>query len=149
MWITVSFFSWFHLFIPKSYTQFSLCACSVVSKQESKIIPRVNFIKTVFEFIGKGFNEVLMFTGEGSKFLFGDLMKVESFGFIFVFQILPTIIFFAALTSLLFYLGILQKVVKGMALVLTKLMNISGAESLSVAGNIFLGQTFFSKQFIS
>jgi CNT family concentrative nucleoside transporter len=83
----------------------------------------------------------LEYTGAGSSILFGNLMNVDSFGFIFIFQIMPTIIFFAALTSLLFYLGILQKVVKGMALVLTKLMGISGAESLSVAGNIFLGQT--------
>jgi len=66
---------------------------------------------------------------------------VESFGFIFLFQVLPTIIFFSALTSVLFYLGFIQVVVKGMAWILTRLMGISGAESLSVAGNIFLGQT--------
>ena len=63
------------------------------------------------------------------------------FGYIFLFQVLPTIIFFSALTSVLFYLGIIQKVVKFMAWILTKLLGISGAESLSVAGNIFLGQT--------
>lgn len=102
---------------------------------------QVNFIKNIFESIGGLFNNVLEYTSAGSTFLFGNLMNIDSFGFIFVFQIMPTIIFFAALTSLLFYLGILQKVVKGMALVLTKLMGISGAESLSVAGNIFLGQT--------
>jgi CNT family concentrative nucleoside transporter len=68
------------------------------------------------------------------------MMDVESYGFIFLFQVLPTIIFFSALTSVLFYLGIIQVVVKGMAWVLTKLMGISGAESLSVTGNIFLGQ---------
>ncbi len=102
---------------------------------------KVNFIKRIFESIGGVFNNVLEYTGAGSSFLFGNLMNVDSFGFIFIFQIMPTIIFFAALTSLLFYLGILQKVVKVMALVLTKLMGISGAESLSVAGNIFLGQT--------
>jgi len=68
-------------------------------------------------------------------------MDVDSYGFIFLFQVLPTIIFFSALTSVLFYLGVIQIVVKGMAWVLTKLMGISGAESLSVAGNIFLGQT--------
>jgi len=102
---------------------------------------KVNAIKTVFEKVGSLFNNVLEYTSAGSTFLFGDLMNVESFGFIFVFQIMPTIIFFAALTSLLFYLGILQKIVAGLAIVLTKIMNISGAESLSVAGNIFLGQT--------
>jgi CNT family concentrative nucleoside transporter len=69
------------------------------------------------------------------------MMNIESFGFIFLFQVLPTIIFFSALTSVLFYLGVIQVIVKGMAWVLSKLMGISGAESLSVAGNIFLGQT--------
>jgi CNT family concentrative nucleoside transporter len=78
---------------------------------------------------------------EGSKFLLGDMVNVETFGYVFLFQVLPTIIFFSALTSVLFYLGIIQKVVKILALSLSKLLNISGAESLSVAGNIFLGQT--------
>ena len=102
---------------------------------------KVPFIQRIFEFVGSIFNEILNYTAAGSQFLFGDLMNSSSFGFIFVFQILPTIIFFSALTSLLFYLGIIQIIVKGMALVLTKLLHISGAESLSVAGNIFLGQT--------
>ncbi|HFC00449.1 MAG TPA: Na+ dependent nucleoside transporter, partial [Phaeodactylibacter sp.] len=101
----------------------------------------VPFVKTAFEFVGGLFINVLDYTNEGSKFLLGNLMDVKSFGFIFMFQVLPTIIFFSALTSLLFYLGIIQKVVKGMAIILTKLLKISGAESLSVAGNIFLGQT--------
>ena len=78
---------------------------------------------------------------EGSRFLLGDMVNVESFGYVFLFQVLPTIIFFSALTSVLFYLGIIQKVVKALAWSLSKLLNISGAESLSVAGNIFLGQT--------
>ena len=69
------------------------------------------------------------------------MVNVESFGYVFLFQVLPTIIFFSALTSVLFYLGIIQKVVKILALSLSKLLKISGAESLSVAGNIFLGQT--------
>lgn len=101
----------------------------------------IPFVQAIFEFVGKIFVKILDFTVEGSVFLLGDLMNVESFGFIFLFQILPTIIFFSALTSLLFYLGIIQVVVKAMARVLTKLMGISGAEGLSVAGNIFLGQT--------
>jgi CNT family concentrative nucleoside transporter len=66
---------------------------------------------------------------------------MDSYGFIFAFQVLPTIIFFSALTSLLFYLGIIQKVVQALAWLLSKSLKISGAESLSVAGNIFLGQT--------
>lgn len=102
---------------------------------------KVPFIQKGFEFIGGIFTNILDYTAAGSIFLFGDLMNIDSYGFIFVFQILPTIIFFSALTSLLFYLGIIQIIVKGMALVLTKLLKISGAESLSVAGNIFLGQT--------
>ena len=102
---------------------------------------KISFVKSAFEFVGNLFVLVLDFTRAGSEFLLGGMMNVESFGFIFLFQVLPTIIFFSALTSLLFYLGIIQVVVKGLAKVLTKLLHISGAESLSVAGNIFLGQT--------
>lgn len=102
---------------------------------------KIGFIKTIFEFVGKIFIKILGFTQAGSKFLFGGFMDVTSYGFIFAFQVLPTILFFSALTSVLFYLGIIQKVVQAMGWLLTKLLGISGAESLSVAGNIFLGQT--------
>ncbi len=102
---------------------------------------KVPFIQNIFENVGQVFINILDYTRAGSIFLLGDLMNIESFGFIFAFQVLPTIIFFSALTSVLFYLGIIQKVVQGLAWFLTKLMHISGAESLSVAGNIFLGQT--------
>jgi len=102
---------------------------------------KVPFIRSIFEFLGSIFISILDYTRAGSTFLFGNLMNVETFGFVFVFQILPTIIFFSALTSLLFYLGVIQVIVKGLAWVLTKLLNVSGPESLSVAGNIFLGQT--------
>ncbi len=102
---------------------------------------KVPFIKSIFEFIGGIFVQILDFTRAGSTFLLGDMMNVESFGFIFLFQVLPTIVFFSALTSLLFYLGFIQKVVKVFAIVFTRLLKISGAESLSVTGNIFLGQT--------
>ena len=104
-------------------------------------ILRVGWVQQIFEGIGKLFVSILDFTNAGSIFLFGDLMNADSYGFIFVFQILPTIVFFASLTSLLFYLGIIQVVVKFLALALTKVLKISGAESLSVIGNIFLGQT--------
>lgn len=104
-------------------------------------ILKVYFVQLFFDFVGKLFTKVLEFTRAGSEFLLGGMMDIKSFGFIFLFQVLPTIIFFSALTSLLFYLGIIQKVVKLLAVVLTKLLKISGAESLSVAGNIFLGQT--------
>lgn len=103
---------------------------------------KVEFIKDIFEFVGSLFISVLDFTRAGSKFLFeGLVVDMDTFGFIFAFQVLPTIIFFSALTSVLFYLGIIQKVVKAMAWALSKVLKISGAESLSVAGNIFLGQT--------
>jgi len=102
---------------------------------------KVDFVKTIFESVGQVFINILDYTKAGSEFLFSGVMDVNSYGFIFAFQVLPTIIFFSALTSVLFYLGIIQKVVKGMAMVLTKILGISGAESLSVAGNIFLGQT--------
>jgi CNT family concentrative nucleoside transporter len=104
-------------------------------------ILRIGWIQSIFEALGKLFVSILDFTNAGSVFLFGDLMNVDSYGFIFVFQILPTIVFFASLTSLLFYMGVIQVVVKFLALVLTKILKISGAESLSVIGNIFLGQT--------
>ena len=104
-------------------------------------ILRVGWIQSIFEAMGELFVSILDFTNAGSIFLFGDLMNADSYGFIFVFQILPTIVFFASLTSLLFYLGVIQVVVKFLALAITKVLKISGAESLSVIGNIFLGQT--------
>ncbi len=103
---------------------------------------KVPFVQILFESIGKVFIKILEFTKIGSGFLFEGLVEdTNTFGYIFAFQVLPTIIFFSALTSLLFYFGIIQKVVKAFAWLLTKTLGISGAESLSVAGNIFLGQT--------
>ena len=102
---------------------------------------KISWVKMIFESAGKVFVKILDFTMEGTKFLFGDLVSAENFGNVFIFSILPTVIFFAALTSILFYLGIIQKIVGVMALLLSKLLGVSGPESLSVAGNIFLGQT--------
>ena len=104
-------------------------------------ILKVGFIQDAFEFAGSIFVLILDFTRAGSQFLLGNLVDTNSIGYIFAFQVLPTIIFFSALTSLLFYLGVIQVIVRGMAWALSKLLNISGAESLSVTGNIFLGQT--------
>ena len=101
-------------------------------------IPVIRFL---FEFVGKIFVKILDFTKVGSEFLFGEFLDMDKYGTIFAFQILPTIIFFSALTSVLFYYGIIQKIVYGLAWLMTKIMKLSGAESLSVAGNIFLGQT--------
>jgi concentrative nucleoside transporter, CNT family len=101
----------------------------------------VPFVQTFFEMGGKVFIKILDFTKQGSQFLLGDMVDLTKTGYIFAFQILPTIVFFSALTSLLFYLGVIQKVVFVLAWAMSKLLHLSGAESLSVAGNIFLGQT--------
>ncbi|MDB2328134.1 Na+ dependent nucleoside transporter [Flavobacteriaceae bacterium] len=102
---------------------------------------KIDWVKKVFETMGNFFINVLEYTGEGAKMLLGELGDVNQYGFIFVFQALPVIIFFSALSSILYYFGIIQKVVGFLAWGLTKLLKISGPESLSVAGNIFLGQT--------
>lgn len=102
---------------------------------------QVPAIQYFFEMIGSVFVVILDFTKAGTEFLFGSFLDTERFGFIFAFQVLPTIIFFSALTSLLFYLGVIQKIVYGLAWLMTRALRLSGAESLSVAGNIFLGQT--------
>jgi CNT family concentrative nucleoside transporter len=106
------------------------------------LILKVDVIQYLFSVVSRFFVEILNFTREGSTFVFGGLVEnVNSFGFIFAFQVLPTIIFFSALTSLLFYLGIIQKIVYAFAWIMKKTLRISGAESLAAAGNIFLGQT--------
>ena len=104
---------------------------------------RVEWVKSFFNVLGGFFTAVLEFTESGSDFLFGNLVNVSepAIGYVFAFQILPTIVFFSALTSILYYLGVVQRIVSGLAWLLTKTLKISGAESLSVAGNIFLGQT--------
>lgn len=98
-------------------------------------------IQSLFEVLGNFFVSVLSWTKAGSNFLFGSFMDSSKFGFVFVFQILPTIIFFSALMSLFFYLGIMQKIVWAMGWILTKIIKLSGAEALTCAGNIFLGQS--------
>lgn len=106
------------------------------------LVLKVPFVKTIFDVISKGFVTVLNFTREGSAFLFGNLVTdLDTMGFIFAFQILPTIVFFAALTSALYYMGVIQWIVYGFAWIMSKTMKLSGAESLAAAGNIFLGQT--------
>ena len=102
---------------------------------------KISLIKRLFETLGNFFIKILDYTGAGTKMLLGEFGNVETYGFIFVFQALPVIIFFSALTSILYYFGVIQKVVGFFAWGLTKLFKISGAESLSVAGHIFLGQT--------
>ena len=105
-------------------------------------ILKIKIIESLFQGISNIFLSILDFTKDGSIFLFGEtLVNNTSFGAIFAFQILPTIVFFSALTSVLFYLGVLQKIVYFFAIIMKKSMKLSGAESLAAAGNIFLGQT--------
>jgi concentrative nucleoside transporter, CNT family len=112
-------------------------------------ISQIGIVRDLFETIGSGFVKFLSFALNGAQFLFGDLAKnsdaVESsrhnLGFLFAFQALPTVIFFSAVTAGLYYLGLLQKIVYVFAWIMTKTMRLSGAESLSAAGNVFLGQT--------
>ena len=97
--------------------------------------------KDVFDAIGHGFVRVLSFVNEGSRFIFGSLMDVNTFGFIFACQVLPTIIFFAALMGVLYHLGVMQAVVRVMAWAITRVMRVSGAETTSVCASVFIGQT--------
>nr|WP_275401486.1 nucleoside transporter C-terminal domain-containing protein [Wenzhouxiangella limi] len=97
--------------------------------------------QTLFDALGRGFVTLIGFTSAGSSFLFGPLADAESFGFVFAFQVLPTIIFFAALMTCLYHLGVMQKIVEAMAWVMTRLMKVSGSESLATAANVFVGQT--------
>jgi len=94
-----------------------------------------------FNFISTIFVKVIDFALAGSQFIFGDLANASEFGFIFAFQVLPTIIFFASLMGVLYHLGIMQKIVQAMAWVMQKILRVSGSESLSVAANVFIGQT--------
>ena len=101
---------------------------------------KVPFIREIFRFIVNLFVMMITATEQSAQFMFGDLAKAGGpFGF--AFYVLPTIVFFSALSSLLYYLGILQKVVYGFAWLMNKTMRLSGAESLAAAANVFIGQT--------
>ncbi len=105
------------------------------------VILKTAFGRGVFEVAGNAFTSVLNYTAEGSKFLFGNMANPASMGFIFATMVLPTIIFMSSLMSVLYHLGIMQKVVEVVARVMMKVMKASGAESLAAAANIFVGQT--------
>jgi len=94
-----------------------------------------------FSAISRVFVKTIDFAMTGAQFIFGDLANSTNFGFIFAFQVLPTIIFFASLMAVLYHIGLMQKIVQGMAWVMLKVLRISGSESLSVAANVFIGQT--------
>lgn len=109
---------------------------------------KIPAVRDVFDFLGQGVVRFLGFSHDGAQFLFGDLARNSqavnanhNLGFLFAFQALPTVIFFSAVSSGLYYLGVLQKIVYGFAWLMAKTMRLSGAESLSAAGNVFLGQT--------
>jgi CNT family concentrative nucleoside transporter len=108
----------------------------------------------VFDAIGSFFVKIISFTFDGAAFVFGPLanqaileqafpdeLKSKGVGFVFAFQVLPTIIFFSSLMSVLYHMGLMQKIVQGMAWVMAKTMRVSGAEAISVAANVFIGQT--------
>jgi len=113
------------------------------------LIANVSFVNLAFTYISSGFVKFLNFGLQGAEFLYGDLAKNSnadedvnhSLGFLFAFQALPSVIFFSAVSAALYYLGLLQKIVYGFAWVMAKTMRLSGAESLSAAGNVFMGQT--------
>jgi CNT family concentrative nucleoside transporter len=109
------------------------------------IVLKSSFGREIFETVGYGFAELLNFTRDGSNFIFGPLAipagASGSLGFIFATQVLPTIVFFASLMAVLYYIGIVQPIVKGLGWVMAKTLKISGAEALAVAANVFVGQT--------
>ncbi len=105
------------------------------------IVLKLPLGREVFNGIATGFVKLLDFVKVGSDFIFGSFMDVSKFGFVFAVQVLPTIIFFAALTGVLYHIGFMQQIVKGMAWVITKVMNVSGAETTSVCASVFIGQT--------
>lgn len=116
------------------------------------LILQVGFVRTAFDFLSSFFVVVLDFTEAGAEFVLGKWPEVAqvsdgttgevfTVGYIFAFKVLPTIIFFSALSSVLYYLGILQFIIKGFAWVMSKTMQLTGAESLAAAANVFIGQT--------
>ena len=97
--------------------------------------------REVFDWLGQVFVKILSFVNAGSSFIFGSMMDVKTYGFIFAFQVLPTIIFFAALMAVLYHLNVMQAVVRAMTWAITKVMRVSGAETTSVCASVFIGQT--------
>jgi CNT family concentrative nucleoside transporter len=126
-----------------------VCAGIVMQIMFGLLIAHVDAVQFFFEYISAKFITFLSFAQKGAEFLYGDLAKNSTgnpavrhnLGFLFAFQTLPTVIFFSAFTAGLYHLGVLQKIVYGMAWVMTRTMRMSGAESLSVAGDVFMGQT--------
>lgn len=122
-------------------------------------ILNVHFISTFFQWVADGFVALLSFTDRGAAFVFGEwpdetwiqtmdyttgttpTLVVHKVGYIFAFRVLPTVVFFSAFSAILFYFGILQRIIEGFAWLLGRFMTLSGAESLAAAANVFIGQT--------
>lgn len=103
---------------------------------------RIPFGQNLFRWLGGVVTSILGYSFAGSSFVFGELGKQHSsIGVVFAFQILPAIIFVSALFAILYYLGVMQVIVRAFALIMSKVMGASGAESLDVAASIFMGQT--------
>lgn len=105
------------------------------------VVLKVPLGRDVFDAIATGFVHLLDYVDVGSRFIFGSLLDSSKFGVIFAVKVLPTIVFFAALTGVLYHIGVMQQIVKGMAWVITKVMRVSGAETTSVCASVFIGQT--------
>lgn len=106
------------------------------------LILKVPGISLIFDYIAGFFREVLRYTEAGAEFIFGNIVTdQQTFGYIFAFQVLPTIVFFSALSAILYYFGILQKIIYGVAWLMRRVMSLSGPESLAAAANVFIGQT--------
>lgn len=102
---------------------------------------KLPLVREVFEAIAGGFVRLLDFVAVGTSFLFGSLADTSKTGYVIVIQVLPTIVFFASLTGVLYHLGIMQRIVKGMAWLIMRVMKVSGAETTSVCASVFVGQT--------
>ncbi|MDQ8048078.1 Na+ dependent nucleoside transporter N-terminal domain-containing protein, partial [Luteibacter sp.] len=100
------------------------------------IVLKVPLGRDVFDAIATGFVHLLDYVDVGSRFIFGSLLDSSKFGVIFAVKVLPTIVFFAALTGILYHIGVMQQIVKGMAWVITKVMRVSGAETTSVCASV-------------
>ncbi|PTR33586.1 CNT family concentrative nucleoside transporter [Luteibacter sp. OK325] len=105
------------------------------------VVLKVPLGRDVFDAIATGFVHLLDYVDVGSRFIFGSLLDSSRFGVIFAVKVLPTIVFFASLTGVLYHIGVMQQIVKGMAWVITKVMRVSGAETTSVCASVFIGQT--------
>jgi CNT family concentrative nucleoside transporter len=106
------------------------------------LVLKVPFVNKAFDYAAGFFQVILKYSEEGATFLFGNLVTdTKSFGYIFAFQVLPTILFFSAVSSILYYFGVLQKIIYVLAILMKKTLGVSGPESLAAAANIFVGQT--------